>query len=152
MMESWPDVNDFILVVKRKDFVALARIVHEAKAVVDEPHIANKTVELQKCVALAESIQDHLIKVTHGSIAYEATNDIRELLDEVSGCNATNWSAVDSDFPFDPQPIHKKLQNPFGIKLLLFRRQIGREYALLWFAIPTIVPNKNVAISPQEEV
>ena len=81
MVESWPYIYNFILVVKSKDFVAWAGIFYEAVTVVDVPHVANETIKFDDGMTLAESVEDYLIKITHGSIAYEAADNVMKLLD-----------------------------------------------------------------------
>lgn len=81
MMKSWPYINNFILIIKCKNLVALAWIIYKTKSVVNEPPITNVTIKFQEWMAVTESIVYYFIKITHGSVAYEATNNVWEFMD-----------------------------------------------------------------------
>ena len=152
MVECWPNIDNFILIVKHKNLITLTWVIYKAETVVNEPHITNETVKFQKRITLTKSIQDNLVEITHGSIANETADHARELLHEVGRSYSANWSSIDTDFPFDSQSIHKKLKHPFNVNLLLIGSQIRWKYALLGLSITTIVPNQYVAVSSEEEV
>ena len=56
MVKRRPYVDYFILIIKHKYFVTLARIVDEAKTVVDEPLVAYESIELEQTLALTEPV------------------------------------------------------------------------------------------------
>ena len=66
--------------------------------------------------------------------------------------NPSDGPSVSANRAFDSDLIYKKLQNSFSINLLLSRVIIGLKQTLLRLPVASVIPDENVAVSPQEEI
>ena len=68
------------------------------------------------------------------------------------GSNTSDRPSVHPNFTLDLNSIDKELHNSLCIYHLFLWRKVWWEHALLWLSISSIIPYKDITVSPQEKI
>jgi hypothetical protein len=151
MMNRGVDINDLILLVESQDFIAIL-VLKQRLAVIDLLKAAENSVKSQYILTLGKPIKHHVVKQAHGSIPDKALDNLREFADQVTGRDASDRAAINSNLALNLQLVDQELNYSLSVNLLLIRSEIWRENRLLRLTISPIVPDQHVAVSAEEEV
>ena len=98
-----------------------------------------------------EAIFNNFVEISQSPISHVYLYDFWKFLDKVRCSYPPNWPTIDPNLSSNFNSVDQKLKYSLSVYHLLCWDQIRREEALLTFSVASIVPNKDIRVSPQEK-